>query len=70
MNQRTKTSPEVTKCVFCSEPVRYGCSWWEDKPMTSLNRHVLNPVMEEVLTQDGIVMAYTMHTCKDRAEEP
>ena len=65
MKQITKTNSELTKCPFCSEPVRLGWSWWDDKPSTSLRQHVLSPTTEEVLTPDGITNAYVMHKCKN-----
>ena len=64
MKQITKTNSELTKCFFCSEPVRIGLSWWDDKPSTSVRQHVLSPTTEEVLTLDGIINAYVMHKCK------
>ena len=68
MKQITKTNPELTKCPFCSEPVRLGLSWWDDKPSTSLRQHVLSPTTEEVLTLYGITNAYVMHKCKEERE--
>ena len=70
MNQKMKTSSELTKCPFCCEPVRLGCSWWDDKPGVSLRKHVLSPCMEEVLTDDGIKMAYVTHKCNNERGTP
>ena len=69
MNQITKTNSEVVKCLFCSEPIRIGWSWWDDKEISSLRKHELSPCMEEVLTHEGVKMAYVMHKCKGRESD-